>query len=481
METITLKEESKKQKPEKKLTKKEEAERKKQELKQKQKEAEEQKKLEAQRKKQEKEEKKLEAQRKKQELKDAEELKQKEEAELAPQEQETPAEEPSLEEEKIDSALVLETATPTEDPFKNIKDDWLSESAGVVEETKTKDNAVKKAELQLNKLLSKYNSRLNRLVLETKKIVVVEKKEIEQKSLQLRKMKDTLLSKAQKLELAEQVLKEKTEAVGSIAEKEELFKKNKENLQKEIENYRKILAELKEDVAKNKSQIDLDKRDFLATQTEVMEGVKKMKAQFEAEKKNFLLRQTDAEANIKKLQALYAKEKEKGDARLAELAKKVEAAQKEFDTVTAKKQDLLNQINNREMEIQEREKKANAKIEHGKKIMSILANNSSRGVSVSTYDESTEDISEEEPATNVVEAPAQQTTVENAGNAIQQKIQACKQLIKEGKYDDSKLFYNEIRDDFGKLEIDDATKKELKHEIRELYDEICISMMAPKK
>lgn len=66
---------------------------------------------------------------------------------------------------------------------------------------------------------------------------------------------------------------------------------------------------------------------------------------------------------------------------------------------------------------------------------------------------------------------------ETPEQTIEEDILDCKDLIREGQLEDAKMLYNYIRQDFLSANLSDSKKASIKHELKELYDEIALKIL----
>jgi hypothetical protein len=356
------------------------------------------------------------------------------------------------------------TETPEIPDFSASVDEWKSKSSAVALATKEKpsNKEIKQIDSRLKKLLKTYDGKIIKLAASRKKEIESEisrigKKEAElnKKMSELDKKEKSVATKAQKLSDLEKSINQRKSELDELVSKEDSLTKRKEIMEKNIAADKLTLSGLKTEIANNQKAFDTLQKNISSEKKNLQDDLKKSKAMVEAEKS-------------------------KGEKKLAELAKKVEEVEAHLENMQKREKMAAASRKNKEAELREKEKEINSLIMQEKKIISLLKNNELQSVEYDSLISRRSGMQTQVPKTIIGDDGEPEIYVDDE-DTLNQKIKDCKDLIKEANYDDAKMLYNEIREDFMSANLDEKAKKTIKHEIRELYDEICLKLISSKK
>ncbi|MGV8162604.1 MAG: hypothetical protein ACP5N2_04705 [Candidatus Nanoarchaeia archaeon] len=366
----------------------------------------------------------------------------------------TPATKPELK-ERIPQQTTSEVKIMKKKEEKTIEDiesNWDMEAIEAIEAARRNAKLAKQIDAKFKKLMNVYTIKISKMVKDKKKSLSIDISKIDQRVKELSKKETALAIKEQKIKNSDLALQQRKKEIELLSRKEESVKKNKAQLEADIEKYKRILTQIRSDMFNAKKSYDY-------------------------EKKEFIVKRRDLQTEMKRFEDMHEREIQSGEEELAEISSKVEQAQANLDSITKKNQAIMAELKSREMALENKEKKVNELLSQEKKMLSMLRGNSKQ--MPSEEDLFTKKKIVDKPVKIVQEQSGPEIYVDDE-DALNQKIQDCKDLLREENYEDAKMLYNEIREDFLKANIDDSRKTEVKHEIRELYDEICIGIVAPK-
>jgi hypothetical protein len=325
---------------------------------------------------------------------------------------------------------------PQKELFPGVNADWQKKVAALLGSSKLKDaKSLSIFESKLKKALKASDSSFSKLVAGKKKGLAADLKRLAEKQA-------ALSAREARLRERDAALTKKKQEIDGLAGREEDFRKKKEAYEKEFEGYKKGLVSLKGDMLNAQKS-------------------------YEYERKDFNVKRRDLQVELKKLQNTMTYERRKGEARLGALAKEVEQAQaklSQFQETTKKAMDALKA---KEREVQERERKVTALLDQEKRILFALR-----------MDSGTRQAIRESPEVSSGVDSAEEMAFTDGGDRLGQKILDCRDLLREENYEDAKVLYNELREEFTGLQLDDEKKKSLRQELRELYDEICTGIVS---
>lgn len=326
----------------------------------------------------------------------------------------------------------------------------------------------KKAMVQINsklkKLLKVYENKLIKIAAEKKKSLLLEinrvnKKEIElenrvnKKEAELIKKEKATQSKESMLVSLEKSLGERKAELDTLVSQEATLTAKKEALQAEISDLRKKSAELKAEIINNQKLFDSQKKTIFQETKNLQDSFKGLKDNFDNEKR-------------------------KGDRRIADIEKKCVDAQLELDELMKKSRKVAVQLKAKEDALHQKEKEVMELISQEKKILSLLKGNEEKGLTADDI-KARRRAKERKPATVIGFGGEPEIYVDDEEN-LNRKINECKELIRESNYDDAKAKYNQIRDEFMSAVLEDDSRKTIRHELRELYDDIALKMISQK-
>ncbi|MFA6072713.1 MAG: hypothetical protein WC758_01205 [Candidatus Woesearchaeota archaeon] len=348
-----------------------------------------------------------------------------------------------------------------EDVFKNSSKEWQEDRLKLQTENMVKDEkTLKILDAKLQKLLVSYDSKISGVVAKKKKETALDSVKLDKQMIEIQKRinnmqkkEANLLAREQKIVQKEKELENKQQKVLDLIKNNEDLKKVEIQLGENIDKYKKILSKQREDMMNAKKSYDY-------------------------EKKEFNVKRRDIQIETKKLQNMYESETRKGNTRLELLSKKVAEMENYLEEIVAKAQKVNDQLKNREVVIQEKEKKIEARINQEKNILSVLREKPRQEV-VTVSDFSKKILVDIKPV-KVVDMKGNMAVFIDDEDAINKKIQDCQDILKEENYEDAKMLYNEIREEFSKADIVNDKKIEIRHKIRELYDEIALGIISPR-
>lgn len=316
----------------------------------------------------------------------------------------------------------------------------------MLEDAKLRKPNVIKAKQAINKELTLAKKDLNKYFIELKSAA---KKETDILKSDAKKDLSALKNAESKfVSIEEKVLKQKKEVEKKeqylISQTEKVNHQTAllEKFSKEIKSMDSNLKKTSQELAKKKEELANTKKMTLAIKKEFAEQKKKINA----EKRKLDI---STKEKLLKYQAVSTN--------LDNLNKKIETKQKAF----AKEEE----------EIKNKRKGLQDMLAEQKKIYNFLKQHSK------TQDENSE-VSNVDQETTWTNGSSKQSLEDisfedNLVGDINAKISDCDELVKEGKIDDAKMLYNEIRSEFvnGSVDKTDIAKVQLK--IKELYEEIC--------
>ena len=317
------------------------------------------------------------------------------------------------------------------------------------------------------------------------------------------------------------------------AEHRKLIKEN-EKLEKKL----KALDKKVEKQKANLKKISKGKAELLALKKEAENTKKsreKNKAKIEQEKDrisklkdNKLKLQNNISLMNNELASLeksFVSAKKEYDKKMQDYDKSIHSSKKELDNLRQESITVLAKLENKQKELEEKEKVIQNRLSDEKKILDTLSapdsttdfNDSALGVTDSQFETSDNDDfslginnSEfskigndefsgevEEPVKEEVSSESPFLTEPSVGESVtdvepvvsddakssvpndnfSDKISDCKMLLDEEKYDDAKLLYNELRNELMTAKLQEDRKIQITSELHELYDEICLKII----
>jgi hypothetical protein len=331
--------------------------------------------------------------------------------------------------------------------------DWKEKAADAISKEKPTSKEVKQIDSRLKKMASVYEAKIVKLASDKKKSLAKQVIDSNRKITELEKKKKEDLARIQKLQDMEKAFNEKNKSIIALAAQEKLFISKKDSLEKEVSAQKKTLLDIKSDVANNQNA-------------------------FDAQKKNISIETKKMQDNLKDVRMAFESERNKGEKKLSELAKKVSETQNRIDEMMKKSRSVAVQLKAKENALQDKEKEVLDLIEQEKRVVSILKGKEILGADfeVSRKHSSSRD---KKPAT-VIGFGGEPEIYVDEEDVLKEKVKDCRELIGETNFDDAKLLYNEIREEFLSAKMDEEAKKTIRHEIRELYDEICLKLIPAK-
>jgi len=401
------------------------------------------------------------------------------------------------------------TNNSVDDALSKQVQSWEKESLDLIEKLRKQGKDERQAELKLKKLLNNYEMKLSKSVKDKRKLISVDLSKVSLKIAELKKKEDFFADKQKKLEDSFNSVQKKQNEVTSARQKKQeedfiarqkkqvdafniLQKKQEEEFnarEKKLTDYEKTLQDRKkeldllgakdQDLAKRKSDVENEVIKYKRILSEIRADMFNAKKSFDYEKKELSVQRRDIQANFRKFQEMIESEKQKGDAKLSDLAAKINAAEAVLNSTTNKVQTITAQLKSRELAVLSKEKKVLNLLEQEKKMLVVL-----RGTSKIPHAAEDDYFQKkqlvEQKAVKIIQEKGEPQIFIDDEDALNQKIQDCKDLLKEENYEDAKLLYNELREAITSAKIEEEKKKLVKHEIRELYDEICIGIIAPR-
>lgn len=343
----------------------------------------------------------------------------------------------------------------------------------------------------LNQQLEKTKNDLVQLAKEKKaklgKPLTLTTKEERAFTLQLKKTINAYESKTtKKLNVEKAKLKRDTEEllkeIKMLDQREAKLKKieTKHNEREQrVNNEKKRLEDLKDVLNDQKTELD----DLSSSLVEQKEQHDKLVLQ----NKN-LQRLT-----LEKKHKLEAKDKE-NKLLLKEYDIKIAKADKDYQALQSKSNLLIKTLKSREDTLKQKEKEVKGMLDEERKLFDYLQGAKPENIEAfkksileepkheekSILEEST--IINEEPKVmpNLDMRSVMQIAITDE-NPLQEKVDDCKELVQEGNLDDAKLLYNDLRKEFlDSNNLNEDEKDKLKHELRELYDEIALGLLRGK-
>jgi hypothetical protein len=325
---------------------------------------------------------------------------------------------------------------PAGDGFTEQVDEWKNKAVAIAQ-SKPKLNKKEFVEMdvRIKKLLRVYENKLRKIADQEKKFVLMEKSILQKKTAEVERKKQTIQEKENKLVEIEKSLNERKEALDTLTNQEKTLRARKEGLVNDVEAYKKMSADLKAEVFK-------------------------------------------VQEELKEIRKHYSTEKSKGQRALMTINAQVNTTQEQLNSLVKKSRVVSSQLKAKEQALHERETEVMELIEQEKKILEILKGNENKGITK-------EDVKirfkmkNKKPAT-IIGFDGQPEIYADDEDKLNKKINDCKDLIHESNFDVAKLLYNEIRNEFMNAVLEENTKRQIKHEIRELYDEISLKIISPK-
>lgn len=328
-----------------------------------------------------------------------------------------------------------------EKPLQKLEKDFEKNKNQLVKKVEKKDATVSHAKHQAKKHFEIYKKQIDKLAKTHAIQINKEKKTHETK---LKKKAEMLEKKRLSLNAKELKLKEKEKL---LSEKEAKINKQVADL----EGYAKEISLLDKQLFKNKQEIEKQKA-----------ILSDLKSQLAVTKKAI------SEANQEQKQA--EKEHEEYLKKIdLELARK----KKDYDELERKSYNEKKILDSKRADIMKEQARLEKLIQDEKKVAEALNNRNylpKRDEHIKVLEDHDDDWQKDyhEKYVAVQESPLDE---------IHEKIQDCRELLEEQKYDDAKYIYNDIRTEFLNSDFSDEDKILLKKEIKELYDEICLKIL----
>jgi len=316
--------------------------------------------------------------------------------------------------------------------------DWKEKAVSAASSKKTLSSVdMKNLDSRIKKMISTYESRLVKLANEKKKGVAKQINDLNKKIVELDKKEKANSAKEQKLITMQKSIDEKRKNVDVLVAQEKEFLARKESLKNEIDSLSKTSASLKLETSN-------------------------IQKEYDSKKKLVLLETKKVQDSLKTFSVMYEAEKSKGERKLAELAKSVSETQAKLDELMKKSRSVTIQLKAKENAIQEKQKEVLELIEQEKRVLSIIKGNDIAGVELDVHKK--RNVKEKKPATVIGFGGEPELYIDDE-ESLKEKISDCKDLVNEANYDDAKMLYNEIREEFMSAVLDDDAKKEIRHEI----------------
>jgi len=331
---------------------------------------------------------------------------------------------------------------------KKLKTTAETKQVGALDRTK-KSKIVKEFESTLKRESKKYDSKVKKEATTTISRFKKEIAELAKRDHHLRVREEKLIHRLRKLDEQEAELEEDISRLEAMKGEILYLEEDKKKISQE-------LAEVNSKLEEVKSELALIKKELESTKA-------KIKKEHE-----------DSSAKLKKMNKEYQDEEQKHKKELKELTDKISSAKVTLGDMQKKGTQILNQLKKKEDDLKKREQSIASKLDENKSILDKLE--------ATTKDLRPSVVYREPPMEKSSSYSYKASSSSDPVIGLKDKLSDCKDLIDNGHLDDAKALYNEIREDFSKISgVSDAEKEKLKHDIREVYDEISLKIMNPPK
>jgi len=238
-----------------------------------------------------------------------------------------------------------------------------------------------------------------------------------------------------------------------LSKKEQTLKNKEIKLNKQLktmEKFSKEIDTLDASLSKTKKELKNKKEELAAVKVQLAS----VKAEFTKEKKAISKDKLTLQAEIKAKLA----ELETTNTNLNKLNKKIETKQKAFEK--------------EEVRIDKKRIELNKLLDEQKRVYDFLKEKDEHAEEKMVEKNTWTDTNKE--SSSLEDIGFEDESVEKD---INDKIEDCRQLIKEENFDDAKILYNEIRAEFIETGSNEPNAAQIQVHIKELYDDICKSLL----
>ena len=331
---------------------------------------------------------------------------------------------------------------------KKLKTTSESKQVSTLDRTK-KSKIVREFQSALKKEAKKYDSKVKKEATSTISKFKKEIAELAKRDHHLRVREEKLVQKLRKLDEQEAELEEDISRL--------------EAMKGEILYLETDKKKMSEELADTTSKLNEVKAELVLTKKELESTRSKIKKEHE-----------DSSVKLKKMTKEYQDEEQKHKKELKELTDKISSAKVTLGNMQKKGTQILNQLKKKEDDLKKKEQSIASKLEENKSILDKLE--------ATTRDMRPSTIYREPPMEKPSSYSYKSSSSSDPVISLKDKLSDCKDLVDRGHLDDAKNLYNEIRDEFSKITgVSDAERERLKHDVREVYDEISLKIMNPPK
>ncbi len=345
---------------------------------------------------------------------------------------------------------------PQKDAFFKGESLWQKQVAELLSSSNIKDEkSVAQIELKLTKLLKTYDNNFSKIIADRRKAIAAELDKLSMKQEMLSQKEAKLKEKDAALQKKKDEIYAIPARIDELRKAEEQLNSTKEAYKKEFEGYKKGLSAIKADMINAQKSFDF-------------------------ERKEFNVQRRDMQIELKKFRNSVVFETKNGNAKLDALSKEVELAEAELEKTKLSVKKSMDALRTKEKELQNKENKITALLAQENKIRNTLRSEAKSSVAAMPK-KNAEIVFEDNADSSAVSTDSSEQEFIDDEDEIRQKILDCKDFLKEENFEDAKMIYNEIREEFSNIELAEEKKIVLKQDIRELYDEICVGIVSVKK
>ncbi len=352
----------------------------------------------------------------------------------------------SFESQKDSSIKAITTMQKEWSEFSNKKSTVISDPKKISNiDVKKKSRLVREFESSLKREIKKYESRIKREASNTIAKLKNDVLALARRDKHLRARESKLLMHLRKLDEKEAALEEDITKLEAMKSEIQYLADDKKAMDKIVAETKLKLEELKAELASANKELQFV-RSRIHNENE------------------------DAAMKLKKMHKENQDEELRHKQELKSLTDKIASAKKTLSEMQRKGNQILNQLKTKEDDLKRREDKIAYMLEENKSILTKLEESTKEArPSIPSKDYTSDKKSQRYPTSDPV-------------ISLKDKMSDCKHLTETGKLEDAKILYNEIREEFSNISgITEAEKDKLKHDIKEIYDEISLKIMNPPK
>lgn len=274
--------------------------------------------------------------------------------------------------------------------------------------------------------------------------------------------------------------------------------KNLDDREKRIQQKEQKIRDAESELAAKKEKINSQAKimDEYAKEIKLLDTnfrqIKDKTDKQKAEHDNLKLRIKDENLNLKRVKDQYSRTERDHLARIKKMQTDLARAYSELDRINQRSEQVLSTLEKKQALLDEKIKKNEQLVSEEKKMLEILKDPEfDAAMHAEVVPTQTLSEHEEEFQPHMAEQAHDDTSLaneyleeapigkpESAFESIHNKIIDCRQLLIEQNFEDVKILYNEIREDYFTSNVDASDSDTLKADIKDLYDEIALKIVS---